>query len=53
MPPGGRTPGEGGLLSPLDMVRTVAYSPPPRMMKILKSFDESSPLHVVRHFSFL
>jgi hypothetical protein len=41
-----------GLLVPLDMGRTVAYSPPPSMMKILNSFDKSCHLHVVPHFSF-
>jgi hypothetical protein len=40
------------LWAPLDMGRTVAYSPAPSMMKILNSFDESCHLHVVRHFSF-
>ncbi len=41
-----------GRWAPLDMGRTVAYSPPPSMMKILNSFDESYHLHVVPHFSF-
>ena len=41
----------GGCLPPLDMNRTVAYSPPPSMMKILKSFVEYPYLHVVRHLS--
>jgi hypothetical protein len=40
------------LWTPLDMGRTVAYSPPPSMMKILNSFDKSCHLHVVPHFSF-
>src|SRR5215472_3102705 len=48
-----RPPGkhENGGIDPIDMSRTVAYSPAPGILKFLKSFVESCRFHVVRLFS--